>query len=423
MRLAVALLLAFLISQHATCQSAPREFTDPLALLQAVAQTYADAGSTLRVESVTETRVNGLFQHDWRKVYLSAVKGPGKLYRIETRSPDGSYIQASDGTNEWVYLAEANLFVKRLAPEDGPGFSKVMIAGSSELTSAWRMPSSLEWTAGSYQRASMVGQQTIKVQGRKYPCYVVHVTEADLTRKQDNYRSDDTFWIDKTTLVFRKHVAHTDTQLFFTQTIHVPLHEDITTTYPVIDLHARTSPSEFAFLPPTNAKQVSSLEPELSNIATLRAKPEAQMRGKVLPDGALPAAALKAYRGRPLLIDLWATWCGPCLQAMPSLNRIYKDFASKGLQFVTVDEDTSAALADAYLMRHHYPWTNFHDADGSAQKALEDKGIPLTVLADANGTIVYYDFGGDEAGLRKGLAALGLSPVGKISGESTGGLP
>ncbi len=420
MKLAAVLMLALLYTPLSRSQSAPPEFTDPFALLQAVARTYADAGYTFRMRSITETVENSDLRRDWTKVSLSAVKGPGKLYRIETQSPFGSYIQLSDGSSEWVYLVEAKAYVKRPSPERGPQFPKVFMGGDMELANAWKMRSVLELIAGSYRQALKLGQQTIKIEGRKYPCYVVHLTSADLTRKQQDFYSDDTFWIEKNTLVFRKHIAHTDGGLFVTPTIHIPLHQDITTVYPVMELHAQPSPNEFLFSPPHGAKEVSSLEPDLS---TGRAKPEAQMIGKTLPNGALPAASLKAYRGKPLLIDLWATWCGPCLQAMPSLDRVYKDFASKGLQFVTVDEDAGAAAADSYLARHHYAWTNFHDADGSSQKSLGDRGIPLTVLADAGGKILYYDYGGDEAELRKALAGLGLRSSGRVSNNDPTGPP
>jgi hypothetical protein len=61
-------------------------------------------------------RVNADLRHDWPKVYQTAIKGQGNLYRIETRSPFGSFIQDSDGTNEWIYLAEANRYEKHPVP-------------------------------------------------------------------------------------------------------------------------------------------------------------------------------------------------------------------------------------------------------------------------------------------------------------------
>jgi thiol-disulfide isomerase/thioredoxin len=148
------------------------------------------------------------------------------------------------------------------------------------------------------------------------------------------------------------------------------------------------------------------------------------------PDG--KEIALSSYRGRPLLIDLWATWCAPCVAALPSLNRIYAEFKGKGMEFISLDQESEegdrgdAVTAARYLAGHHYDWKNFHDSDRKVATALQCDGIPLVVLIDANGKIVYFDFGGKEAYLRKAIANLGpeFTPVtpsnkGK-SGESPG---
>jgi thiol-disulfide isomerase/thioredoxin len=148
------------------------------------------------------------------------------------------------------------------------------------------------------------------------------------------------------------------------------------------------------------------------------------MIGQLLPDLTSVGTggeevALSSYRGKPLLIDLWATWCGPCLAALPSFNRIYAEFKAKGMEFISFDQeiaeedDGDAAKAAKYLAEHHYVWKNFHDSDRNLAKALQCDGIPLVVLIDANGKIAYFDFGGKEADLRKAIGSLGpeFAPV------------
>ena len=117
--------------------------------------------------------------------------------------------------------------------------------------------------------------------------------------------------------------------------------------------------------------------------------------------------ALSSLRGKPVLIDFWATWCGPCLVSMPLLHRIYDDVNDKGIVFLAIDEDNRAEDATAYLIRHKYPWTDFHDTDFQFEKAFKNTAIPMTVLINAQGKIVHDDFGGDQAALRRAIAALG----------------
>ena len=56
--------------------------------------------------------------------------------------------------------------------------------------------------------------------------------------------------------------------------------------------------------------------------------------------------ALDSYRGKPVLLDLWATWCGPCVAALPQLAQIYQDAKDKGLVLLTVDQDEEPDTAD-----------------------------------------------------------------------------
>jgi thiol-disulfide isomerase/thioredoxin len=138
-----------------------------------------------------------------------------------------------------------------------------------------------------------------------------------------------------------------------------------------------------------------------------------EMIGQFVPDVTFVGAdgkevALSSYRGRPLLIDFWATWCAPCLAALPSLNRIYAEFKGKGLEVISLDQDRDPARATNYLAQHHYEWKNSHDGARLAA-ALQSDGVPLAMLVDANGKIVYCDFGSldNEAYLRKAIAGLG----------------
>ena len=137
------------------------------------------------------------------------------------------------------------------------------------------------------------------------------------------------------------------------------------------------------------------------------------MVGKTAPELSFTAPDgkkidLSSYRGQPVLIDFWATWCGPCLLSMPSLSRIYNDFKARGLAVISVDQDSVPDGATEYLARHHYAWTNYHDTDSKLYHAFKSDGIPLTVLIDAQGKIVYYESGEDEISLRKAIASLGV---------------
>jgi thiol-disulfide isomerase/thioredoxin len=404
----LALLLVLPVSL-AWAHSRQPEFTDPLALLRVVSETYAANPDTFQVESISETVNNDNLHREWRKVYRTAIKGPDNLYRIETRSPFGSYIQDSDGKNEWVYLVEAKLYVVRPVPQRWPQFPKIMVGGNNEPGEAWNMRTRLETEASGYKQATMLPAETIVVEGKRYPCYVVHVTSDDSkTARNQDTRWDRTFWIDKSAHVFRKQIEHLDTYSIITKTVRIPIHQDTSTVYPVADFNPQTRVDAFRFVPPAGAKEVASLEPDLN--LPPRA-PNAEMVGKTAPEISFTGLDgkkidLSSYRGHPVLIDFWATWCGPCLLSMPGLSRIDHDFKSRGLVVISVDQDSVPDNATEYLARHHYTWTNYHDTGAKISRAFKGDGIPLTVLIDGQGKIVYYEWGGGEISLRKAIASL-----------------
>ena len=272
----------FFLVAIAHSQAPKQDLTDPVVLLKAVARTYAAGVDTFHLESITETTQNSELLHERRKVYHTVIKGPGNLYRIETRSPYGSFIQDYDGTNEWVYLIEAKAYVKRPLSPNWPKFQAILSGGSIELWGAWDMRNQLESDAGQYKHATMLPSESIAIEGRSYPCYVVHVTSDDRSRQIKDVHSDTTFWIDKAALVFRKQVEHDDNYLLVTSKVHVPWHTESTTIYPVADLNPHIAPETFRFTPPADAEEVATLEPDFGVPPSNR--PKLQMVGQMAPD-------------------------------------------------------------------------------------------------------------------------------------------
>jgi thiol-disulfide isomerase/thioredoxin/outer membrane lipoprotein-sorting protein len=400
--------LGLLAMWGAAPQTPPPEFTDAAALLDAVAKTYAADADTFRMESITESVSSQESRRSWQKSMQTVLKAPGNRFRIESRSWTGNWTQASDGTTEWIYLPEAKAYVKRPAG-DGPQFPKIYGMGTQALKQAWEMRITLEQEAEQAKNARMLPEETIVVEGQHYPCYVVHATS-----EGKGWHAEETFWIEKKTLMFRKEIEHEETSLLISPILKIPSHEDVTTLYPIADLHPQIDPKLFALTPPPDAKEVASLEPNFQGVTM---PPAPSVVGKMLPDVSLTGTdgketKLSSLRGRALLIDVWATWCGPCLAWMPSLGRLEKEMRGTGLQVVSIDRDEAAETATHYLSLHGFQWPNYHDREGKLGKALGEGAIPLTLLVDAQGRIAYAGIGGeDEGALRKAIADLAREPV------------
>lgn len=100
-----------------------------------------------------------------------------------------------------------------------------------------------------------------------------------------------------------------------------------------------------------------------------------------------PAVDLAALRGRPVLINLWATWCGPCREEMPLLQTNSERHADR-VQFLGVDSRDSAAQAGPFLAKVGVTYPNVVDPDGDLLAHLRVPGLPVTLLLDADGRVV-----------------------------------
>ncbi|HEX6495344.1 MAG TPA: redoxin family protein [Acidobacteriaceae bacterium] len=401
MRIIAGVVLWLLGVGTVQAQAPTEKFTDPAKLLDAVAKTYAGA-DTFHFQSITERVANAELHRSWEKEVHTVIKARGNRFRIEARTWLGTWMQDSDGTTEWSYAREGKIYVKRPAGE-GPQFPKMYGMGTMHLRQAWDMRTFLDAEATSAKHATMLPEETIQMEGKSYPCYVVHATN-----EGQDFHSDQTFWIGKKTLLIRKEVKQEATAVIVSSAIKMPQHEEETILYPIADLDPQIDPKLFQFTPPSDAKEVATLEP---NIPGNTPPPASSLAGKQLPDITLTDAngretKLSSFRGHPLLIDSWATWCGPCLEWMPSLGRLEKEMRAQGLQVISVDRDEAAENATHYMAVHGFTWPNYHDAEGKLSKALAEKRIPLTVLVDAKGQVTYMVTDSDEAALRKPIVAL-----------------
>jgi len=102
---------------------------------------------------------------------------------------------------------------------------------------------------------------------------------------------------------------------------------------------------------------------------------------------------LGEQRGRVVLVNFWATWCGPCRQEMPHLNKLYDKYRSSGFMLlgVNVDEDTRNAVAVADKLGVRFPV--LPDADKRVSQKYDLRAMPSTVLIDRNGRVRYVHRG------------------------------
>jgi thiol-disulfide isomerase/thioredoxin len=98
-------------------------------------------------------------------------------------------------------------------------------------------------------------------------------------------------------------------------------------------------------------------------------------------------ASLAAYKGKPLLVNLWATWCGPCIKEMPSLVKLASEMKDTGLAVVAISEDRGGKfVVDPFLKDHAIDGLPIYlDKKMSTMKLLKSAVLPMTLIVDADG--------------------------------------
>jgi peroxiredoxin len=107
-----------------------------------------------------------------------------------------------------------------------------------------------------------------------------------------------------------------------------------------------------------------------------------------LPDLAGKPVRLRDFRGRVVLLNLWATWCAPCREEMPALQTLARELGPRGLTVVGVNFKESAREVEPFVKEHGLTFPMLLDAEGRVSERYQVFALPVTFLVDRRGMLV-----------------------------------
>ena len=151
----------------------------------------------------------------------------------------------------------------------------------------------------------------------------------------------------------------------------------------------------------SRVREAASQFEEFAKVFALVGQPM-PVSGKVLEGGRFDIAQ---FKGKVVLVDFWATWCGPCRAELPNVKEVYDKYHKRGFEVVGISLDDDAGDLTSFIKEEHLAWPIlFEGGDGATgfdhpmAKRYEVDGIPRAVLLNREGKVVTVSARGDKLG-------------------------
>lgn len=112
-----------------------------------------------------------------------------------------------------------------------------------------------------------------------------------------------------------------------------------------------------------------------------------------LPTGDGRSLSLASLKGKVVLVDFWASWCGPCATAFPALENLFQEYRSRGFEVMAINLDEKRADAERFLADRPHAMSVVFDSGGKAARAFGLEGMPTSYLLGRDGRVRFVHVG------------------------------
>jgi peroxiredoxin/outer membrane lipoprotein-sorting protein len=329
----------------------------------------------------------------------------GKSFLQLTPEGKDEYLLVSNGQKSWAFVPKLKKYTEEeaspvsaaaLGSEEAPGAGSTDERDSAEVFLGL-IVESLADLFKTAQAADVHGTGQVKFEGRKAMWPVVRVMSKDDPR---NGRNLVELTIDPATLSIGRLVWANITNKGGEQTVL-----RMTVEYSQFRLGEPVDEATFQFSPPKNAKLVDAVP--------IPGQTGSFLLNQTAPDFELKTlegerVRLSELRGKPVVLNFWASWCGPCRKELPELADLYDSLKDKGLVLYGVNDEGKGA-ARAFAQKAGLSFPTLDDYSLKAHRLYRVTAVPTMFIIDREGKIVRFLRGSqDKAKLAAALKSVGF---------------
>jgi thiol-disulfide isomerase/thioredoxin len=365
---------------------------------------------TCQADSERTTSVNGMSV----RVPVSTTSSfYGPPDRMRTESDDVTIV--IDGQFTWIYIPSRKEYTKQAAIGD---LFKQGATGDLLTSLGINKDNFARNRKKFFSGQRTLRGETLEIDGQRIECWVVEarIDKLDLSSWLPSSLANQkvpemsdlvyTFWFEKETGLQRQTAMSGKVKLAFptgAQPMEMKTRELMRYKFdePLPD-------SLFQFTPPAGAKEVAGLFASMSNKPNLAGKAAPPFQVKSL-DGV--AYALSDLKGKVVVLDFWATWCRPCREAIPSLDKLYREFKDKDVIVLGVDVGEASGVVAKFVKTAGISYPVVLTANTEIAYDYRITAYPTFIVIGRDGMVTGENVGSNETVLRSLVQEAGATPV------------